>query len=153
MQHAQEDRADSLAAKLNCLFERAEGPDGSPPSNRQVAASINAAAGEQIISHSYISLLRNGHRDNPTFRQLEVLANYFDVSPAFFFDHDEIAAQVAEGLRFLTSLHTGDVSAPSPRADGLTAELLDHVNEVMGQIERSRQPASVPPAAEPPVPF
>ncbi|WP_032918357.1 helix-turn-helix domain-containing protein [Streptomyces rimosus] len=147
MQHAQEDGADSLAAKLNCLFERAEGPDGSPPSNRQVAASINAAAGEQIISHSYISLLRNGHRDNPTFRQLEVLADYFGVSPAHFFDrdHDEIAAQVAEGLRFLTSLHTGDVTTPSPRAHGLTAEMIDHVNEVMTQIERSGLPASVPP--------
>ncbi|KAA6214913.1 XRE family transcriptional regulator [Streptomyces albofaciens JCM 4342] len=146
MQHAQEGGAGSLAAKLNYLFERTTTPDGTPPSNRQVAASINAAAGERIISHSYISLLRNGHRDNPTFRQLAVLGEYFDVSPAFFFDRDEITARVAEGLRFLTSLHTGDVTAPSPRADGLPAELLDHVTEAMGQIERSRPPASVPPA-------
>ncbi|MFH8407834.1 helix-turn-helix domain-containing protein [Streptomyces sp. NPDC018019] len=152
VQHTQEGRPDSLAAKLNYLFEHTVLPDESPPSNRQVAASINASAGEQIISHSYISLLRNGHRDNPTFRQLEALAEYFDVSPAFF-HNDEITAQVVAGLKFLTSLHSGDVSALAPRgvrADGLSAEMLAYVNEVMAEIKQSGLPASVPPAAEPP---
>jgi len=143
-----DDRPDSLADKLNYLFEHTVLPGESPPSNRQVAAAINEAAGEQIISHSYISLLRNGHRDNPTFRQLEALAQYFDVSPAYFHS-DDITAQVVEGLRFLTSLHTGDISTLAPRgarADGLSAEMLAYVNEVMAEIKQNGLPAPERPA-------
>jgi transcriptional regulator with XRE-family HTH domain len=127
----------TLARKINYLFETLRRPDGKPYSNEEVAESINER-GETTISGTYLWYLRRGDRDNPTKKHLEVLARFFDVSPAFFFDDHRSRAIAGPS-----------VPAPRPadnparrvavRLDGLSprslhtvAELIDRVRELEG---------------------
>lgn len=74
-----------IASRIEALFAAAREPGGGPhPAD--VAAAINQAAGEHVISPTYLWQLRTGRRDNPTYKHLVALARYFAVSPAFFFE-------------------------------------------------------------------
>jgi transcriptional regulator with XRE-family HTH domain len=77
-----------IASRIEALFASVREPDGGPHP-AEVAAAINTAAGEHVISPTYLWQLRTGRRDNPTYKHLVALARYFDVSPAFFFDEAE----------------------------------------------------------------
>lgn len=46
-----------------------------------VADAINAAAGERVVSATYLWLLRTGQRDNPTVRHLLAPTKFFGVPP------------------------------------------------------------------------
>lgn len=79
-----------IASRMEALFASVRGSDGGPhPAD--VAAAINGAAGDHVISATYLWQLRTGRRDNPTYKHLVALARYFGVSPAFFFDEAEAA--------------------------------------------------------------
>lgn len=78
-------RGGPLAHKINYLFETVRRPDGKSYSNEEVAEAITEL-GEATISGTYLWYLRRGDRDNPTKKHLEVLARFFGVSPAYFFD-------------------------------------------------------------------
>lgn len=80
-------RGGPLARKINHLFETVRRSDGKPYSNEEVAEAITEL-GEATISGTYLWYLRRGDRDNPTKKHLEILARFFDVSPAYFFDDD-----------------------------------------------------------------
>jgi transcriptional regulator with XRE-family HTH domain len=125
----------SLAGKINQLFETVRRADGKPYSNEDVAEAINGR-GEATISGTYLWYLRRGDRDNPTKKHLEVLARFFDVSPAFFFD-DQPARPIAGD----PPDHRGDAETRrvarrldglSPRSLRAVAELIDRVRELEG---------------------
>ncbi len=74
--------------------------DRGPCTPGDVAAAINAEAGEDVISGQYIWLLRADRRDNPTYKRLIAISRFFGVSPMYFFDESEthrgaIPAEVA----------------------------------------------------------
>lgn len=102
---------ESLADRLNYLFKAVLAPSGKPFTHLEVSEACRAglshseyaaaraaarAAGEDgplasrtggtDISPAYLSLLRQGHRTNPTIQHLQALARFFEVEPAFFFD-------------------------------------------------------------------
>jgi hypothetical protein len=55
--------------------------DRAPYTPGDVAAAINAEAGEDVISGQYIWLLRTGRRDNLTYKHLIAISWFFGVSP------------------------------------------------------------------------
>lgn len=118
----------TLAEKLEFLRDRVRRPED----NRKYTQ-------DQIADHlgrdrSYISALCSGKRVNPTQEVLEALADFFHVSPAFFFDDAksqritaqmDLAAALADGgtrelaLRMLAEVHTDDV--------GLVVDMLQSI--------------------------
>lgn len=76
----------TLAERIEQLFQTVHPGRAKPYSIREVADEINAAAGEQVISHSYLWALRKGRKTNPSMIQIAALAGFFGISPLYFFD-------------------------------------------------------------------
>jgi hypothetical protein len=66
-----------LADRLDHLFRTVHPKDRGPCTHAEVAEAINAAAGDSVISATYVWQLRTGRRDNPTRRHLSALAAFF----------------------------------------------------------------------------
>lgn len=88
--------ARTVADKLNHLFQIVIPAGGTGYTNAEVATKTG-------LSSSYIAYLRSGERDNPTMQTLEVLAKFFGVPTAYFYD-DEATDRVEEQLRQLRAL-------------------------------------------------
>jgi hypothetical protein len=73
-----------LTDRLDHLFRTVHPRGGGPFTPAEVAEAINTAAGEKVISSTYVWQLRTGRRDNPTLRHLSALATFFGVSPHVF---------------------------------------------------------------------
>jgi transcriptional regulator with XRE-family HTH domain len=134
-----------LAHKINYLFETVRRPDGKPYSNEEVAEAINRR-GDATISGTYLWYLRRGDRDNPTKKHLEVIARFFDVSPAYFFD-DSRSRAIARELAVLRRLADADVQRVAMRLDGLSTRSLHAVAEL---IDRVRELEGLPPGDDRP---
>ncbi|MFD3705395.1 helix-turn-helix domain-containing protein [Nocardia sp. NPDC058658] len=70
-----------FAARLNDLFDNR--PDVRQCTNRHVARMLQEAG--HSISAPYLSQLRSGNRDNPSPKTVAALAEYFQVTPDYFF--------------------------------------------------------------------
>src|SRR5438270_311624 len=97
----------TLAHKLERLFHTMHPKDRGEYSLEEVAEGIRQRGGP-TISATYIWQLRKGLKDNPTKKHLEALADFFGVSPLYFFD-DEAAARIDAELRLLIALRDGPV--------------------------------------------
>jgi transcriptional regulator with XRE-family HTH domain len=92
-----------LARRLDHLFRTVHPKDRGPYTPAEVADAINTAAGERVVSATYLWLLRTGQRDNPTLRHLVALARFFGVPPVYFLPDDnardtELPAEVVATL-------------------------------------------------------
>lgn len=99
------DRPPSLAEKINRLFETVHPPERGPYSNAEVERALAQREGGPTISANYLYLLRSGRKDNPTKRNLEALANFFGVDPAYFFD-EEVGRATFADLELLAALRS-----------------------------------------------
>jgi transcriptional regulator with XRE-family HTH domain len=124
----------TLAERLDHLFRTIHPRGRGEYSYEEVAEAIRARGGP-TISATYLWQLRKGVRDNPTKKHLEVLADFFGVSPAYFFD-DEAAARIEAELELLVALRDRPVRQLALRAFGLSPESLAAIAEM---IERVRQ--------------
>ncbi len=115
----------SLAWKLNRLFETIHPAGRDEYSPEEVARAINDA-GRGTISPAYIYMLRKGQRDNPTKRHLELLASFFGVTPAYFFD-EEAARRIEQQLDLLAAFRDGEVRRLAARASGLSPASLTSI--------------------------
>jgi transcriptional regulator with XRE-family HTH domain len=118
--------ARSLADKLNWLFDTVRRPTGRKHTNREVAAFCAEHTGESF-SPEYVSQLRKGQRTNPTKHNLEALAAFFDVSPAYFFD-DEKSEEIRAQMDLAAALRDDDVRAIALR--DLTSVLRDNAGRM-----------------------
>ena len=82
-----------LAERLDRLFRMVHPKDRGPYTAGEVADAINTAAGDRVISATYLYLLRTGQRDNPTLRHLTALARFFGVPPVYFLPGDSTQEQ------------------------------------------------------------
>jgi transcriptional regulator with XRE-family HTH domain len=105
-----------------------------------VAQAINAKGGP-TISGTYLWMLRTGQRDNPTKSHLEALAEFFGVSPAYFFD-DAAAERIEAQLELLAAMRDAQVSEIALRAFGLSEATL---KSIVGIIEGARTMEGLPP--------
>jgi transcriptional regulator with XRE-family HTH domain len=124
-------KPDSLADRLNRLFETVHPPGRASYSNEEVARAVREQGGD--ISRAYLSYLRNGERTNPTFQHLQALARFFGVTPAYFFDDDE-AAKVNAQFDLVVSLRDAGVRAVALRASGLSPKGLQAVATIIEEV-------------------
>jgi len=92
-----------LARRLDHLFRTVHPKGRGPYTPAEVADAINTAAGDRVVSATYLWLLRTGQRDNPTLRHLTALAKFFGVPPVYFLPDDstqeqELPAEVVAAL-------------------------------------------------------
>lgn len=124
--------ANSLAARLNRLFQTVHARGQSEYSNEEVAEAIRQRGGP-TISAAYLWQLRKGLRDNPTKHHLEALAEFFGVPAAYFFDDAE-SAQIAAELDLLMALRDAPVRQIALRAFGLSAQSLRTIAEIVENV-------------------
>jgi len=121
-----------LAERLDALFRRSR-PGGRQWTNDEVAAEIKRANPKLRVSGAYLSALRTGKRHNPSPDLQVALAQFFGVSPAYFFDRhhaDRVQAQLAA----LEELSQTGVRSVALRAVGLSQENLEAITVVLDQI-------------------
>ena len=148
-----EDQPSSLARKLNRLFETIH-PSGRGEYSPEEVAKAIADSGQGSISPAYIYLLRKGQRDNPTKRHLELLAGFFGVTPAYFFD-EEAAERIEQQLDLLAAFRDGNVRRLAARASGLSPrsltsilQMVDAARALEGLAEPTHASDDNSPAAE-----
>ncbi|MGV9248689.1 XRE family transcriptional regulator [Streptomyces sp. NPDC003710] len=133
----------SLAEKLDRLMEITTPEGGSPPSYNEIARAIDEAAGERVISASYIWKLHKGEAVNPRLHHLEALAVYFDV-PTEYFLNDTIAARIDEQLKILRALKSGTVRNLALRANDLSPQSLSMLSEMVDRLHSLENPDQPP---------
>jgi transcriptional regulator with XRE-family HTH domain len=135
-------RRSTLAERLNHLFAVVR-PAGRnrPYSNPEVARAVSAA-GEVQISPQYLWALRNGSRDNPTVKQIEALAAFFGVPPAYFLS-DERAADIDEQLMLLAAARDADVREIMRRSTALSASDRLAVLRIIESLTGGAHPDSI----------
>lgn len=129
----------TLAGRLDRLFRSFRRADGSEYTNEEVARAL-AERGGSTISATYVWQLRTGRRDNPTKHHLEALADFFGVSPAYFFD-DEAAARIERQLELLAAMNDARVSQIALRSHGLSGASLEAIR---GIVENARRLERLP---------
>ena len=126
-----------FARRLDHLFRTVHPQDRGPYTPAEAAAGINQAAGERVVSATYLWLLRTGERSNPTLRHLLAIARFFGVPPVYFLDTDAdreglpaevIAALADDNIRDL-ALRAAGLSGRSLRA---IADMVDSARTVEG---------------------
>ncbi|MFJ5266753.1 XRE family transcriptional regulator [Streptomyces sp. NPDC088387] len=131
-----------LSERLNRLFEVVHPPDRGPYSNAEVA-ELMANRGLEVTS-TYLWMLRNGRRDNPTKRHLEALASFFGVPAAYWFD-DEVAEKTAEELELLELLRDAKIKNVLLRLSDVSA---NGKEAVLGLVDGVRKMEGLPPSTD-----
>src|SRR5437762_3572598 len=129
----------ALAGKVDRLFRTIHPRDRGEYSFEEVAEGLRARGGP-TVSATYLWQLRKGLRDNPTKKHLEALADFFGVSPSYFFDEDA-AKRIDAELDVLAALRDSPVRQLALRAIGLSPESLATIAEM---VERVRQLEGLP---------
>jgi transcriptional regulator with XRE-family HTH domain len=133
----------TLAEKLDHLFRTIHPPERGEYSLEEAAAEIRRRGGP-TVSATYLWLLRKGRRDNPTRTHLQALADFFGVSPLYFFD-DEAAERTDAQLERLAVLRDPEVRRLALRAAPLSPKTLRALTEM---VERAREIEGIPDDAE-----
>jgi transcriptional regulator with XRE-family HTH domain len=137
-----------LARRLTHLFETVHPGRDKPFSYYQVADAINEAAGEQAISGVYLWKLATGRRDNPTYKHLIALAQFFGVPPAYFFPEHAAEPLPREVTAALSDDRLRDLVL---RQAGLSEQSLETISQMVDSARafdqahsprRGRRPAS-----------
>lgn len=123
-------RRERLADRLDGLFQTVHPKDRGRYTPSEVAEAVNEAAGERVISSTYVWQLRTGRRDNPTQKHLSALAAFFGVSPMYFFAETE-ADRDAVPPELVTALKDHDVRDMALRAAGLSERSLRAIRDMI----------------------
>lgn len=124
----------SLAVKLDRLFRTVHPPSRGAYSYEEVASALREAGGASV-SGQYLWMLRTGKKDNPTKKHLEVLAKFFKVPPAYFFD-DEAADRIDAQLGLLVAMRDSQVRSVAVRAAGLSPDSLGAIASIIDHARR-----------------
>jgi transcriptional regulator with XRE-family HTH domain len=123
-----------LADQLDSLF-RSSRPQGRSWTNDEVATELKKRNPGLRVSGAYLSALRTGKRERPSYDLLEALARFFGVASAYFFDRD-YAEHTIKQLALLDEMHQAGVRSIALRAMGLPPESLAPVRAVLDQIRK-----------------
>lgn len=129
----------TLAEKLDRLFKTAHPRGRGEYSYEEVAEGIKQRGGT-TISGSYLWELRTGQKDNPRKKHLEAIADFFGISPAYFFE-DAIADRIAAQLELFAAMRDSDVRQLALRAADLSPETIRTIAQL---VERARQLEGLP---------
>ncbi|MFD9890072.1 XRE family transcriptional regulator [Amycolatopsis sp. NPDC059027] len=125
----------TLADRLNYLFDTVQ--DGRlmrPYTNGEVARAVVAAGGS--LSENYLWMLRNGQKDNPTFKHLKAIADFFGVPAGYFFD-DAVEGRLRDQLAALkAATGSGDIRLMASRAGELSPENRRKIVDMVDMVYR-----------------
>jgi transcriptional regulator with XRE-family HTH domain len=128
-----------LARRLDHLFRTIHPAARKGFTPAEVAVAINEAAGERVTSGTYLWQLRTGRRDNPTYKVMAGLADFFGVSPTYFFD-DSSVERGALPPEVVAALQDDSVRDIALRAAGLSEDSLRVIAETVS-LARERDEA------------
>ncbi|WP_369184131.1 XRE family transcriptional regulator [Streptomyces sp. Y1] len=111
--------AGSVASRLEHLFATVHPADRGPYTNPEVAQAINEKAGHQVLGATYLWQLRKGKRTDPTHSRLTAIADFFGVSPLYFYE-EETAKRTDEQLRLASALRSASIRQMVLDMDGLS---------------------------------
>ncbi|MVO85277.1 helix-turn-helix domain-containing protein [Streptomyces sp. p1417] len=134
----------TLAEKITYLLEQTYSGAQDPPSDADIAHGINKAAGSPVITAAGVEDLRTGVVTEASAVIREGLAETFGVT-AFFFQPDDltIVRTIVEGLQTLKLVRSGDIQHIATRGigpEGLPAELLAAVNDLVANLPELHRP-------------
>jgi transcriptional regulator with XRE-family HTH domain len=131
----------SLAERLDHLFRIVRPASDREYTYEEVAAALRDRGGP-TISATYVWQLRKGVRDNPTKRHLEALAEFFGVSPSYFFECAEPSGLVSgEPIELVVALQSTAVREILAGSVGLSAATLA---AIAGIVARAREIERLP---------
>lgn len=119
-----------FADRLDRLFRTVHPEERGPFTPAEVAEAINEAAGEKVISATYLWQLRTGRRSNPTYRHLLGIARFFGVSPRYFFPDDD-ARRGDLPAEVILALRDDDLREMALRAAGLSERSLRAIRDMV----------------------
>jgi transcriptional regulator with XRE-family HTH domain len=119
-----------FARRLDHLFRTVHPKDRGPFAPAEVADVINTAAGERVVSGTYLWLLRTGQRDNPTMKHLIAIARFFAVPPTYFFPDDTLDEN-AVPAELAAALGDAQVREMALRAAGLSDRSLKAITDMI----------------------
>ncbi|MFF6772732.1 helix-turn-helix domain-containing protein [Streptomyces sp. NPDC012637] len=129
----------TVGEKINYLLEY--GYVGQEaPSDKEIARLVNERAGVAAVTADDIAALRTGATTEASDVVRAGLAHALQVDAALFQDDAQVdpkAREFMEGLRFLTSIHRGQILGLAARGNskGLSAEMMAHINELVGELK------------------
>jgi transcriptional regulator with XRE-family HTH domain len=129
----------TVGEKINYLLQH--GYVGQEaPSDEEIARIVNEHAGMAAVSADGIAALRAGATTEASDVVRAGLAQALQVDAALFQDDAEVdpaAREFLEALRFLGSIHRGQILGLAARGSsrGLSAEMMAHINELVGELK------------------
>jgi transcriptional regulator with XRE-family HTH domain len=129
----------TVAEKINYLLQNAYFGE-TPPSDAEIARAVNEHAGKALATEEGIYALRSGSQTSASLAMREGLAYALKIDPVFFADDAEVnpaAREMLEGLRFLGSIHQGQILGLAARGNqaGLSAEMIAKVNSLVAELQ------------------
>jgi transcriptional regulator with XRE-family HTH domain len=82
-------KKETFATKLKRLFEEKRKPDGSQYSQTEVVEGTN-----EMLTRVYLWRLLTGRASNPGLQVIQALADFFEVDASYFFESDDINAEL-----------------------------------------------------------
>lgn len=134
-QEADPDHLPDLAERLDRLFRTVPRSDNSGQLHTSSSVAEALQAQGVSVTSNHIRAMRNGRRNNPSFRLLAALADLFHVPLDYFVD-DTVAADVDKSLDALTGMRDSGVQQVMLRAHGVSKESLEPVLSLLDQIRR-----------------
>ena len=119
-----------FAQRLDHLFRTVHPKDRGPYTPAEAAEAINEAAGDRVVSGTYLWLLRTGKRDNPTMKHLMAIARFFAVPPTYFFPDDSLDEN-AVPAEVTAALGDEKVREMALRAAGLSDRSLRAITDMI----------------------
>jgi transcriptional regulator with XRE-family HTH domain len=123
----------TLAAKLDRCFLTMHPKDRGEWTYKEVAAGV-ADLGV-AVSPSYLWQLRRGKKDNPTVRQIEVLARFFHVPMTYFFGTDDEVDNIDAQMTVVRALRSPEVQEVAVRASSLTPAGLRAIAHIIDELQ------------------
>jgi len=134
MASAAESPQRTLADKLRHLVDKVH-PERGPFSYREIADGIRQQQqpGERAISHTAIADLCSGRSANPQRRTLILLADFFKVPVAYFFDED-VEQRLNKQIDLVAALRDTQAHQLALRLNGLSPKSLELVTDMINRV-------------------
>ncbi|RJQ84662.1 hypothetical protein [Amycolatopsis panacis] len=128
--------------RLNELISALYPDPHTRPGFAKLAKEIHESSGRSI-SGTYLWELSTGKKWNVTLEQLDVLAEFFGVPPEYFVN-DQVADRVHSQLRLAMALRDAQVRSIALRADGLSADALNSISEMVDEARKRQKLGPLP---------
>ena len=121
----------AISDKLDLLFKTFLKPDGSEYTYQEVADGI-----DHVVSSVAIWKLRTGKTKNPSYRFLEAIAGFFDVSIEYFSSSEHAPEEYVDELKLAHALQDSGAANIALRASELDESAK---RDILSMIEYARK--------------